>query len=336
MKLKSIFYIILLTLMCGDVCRLSASKAPTTPKILFTSTRDGNREVYVMNPDGSEQVNLTQHPADDLGAVWSPTGDRILFVSDRQGTRVRDLYLMHADGTNARRVFKKKITAWRGHATWSPDGKQFAYTSTDRMRMKSELYLGTFGEEDAELLPRCVFPAWSPNGPEIACHISPQPQTSRLTFINVHTRATERPLPTKALRWQFEPSWSAVGDRLAITGNRHPLPAVLDRDLHNAWKDKQTIFIVNRNGTGLQQLVEEDGPDALTPVLSPDGSKVIYTQDINGQFQIFKIDINTGIRTQLTHLGRNGDGDWFDPAYALPVSPKPELLTTTWGEQKKE
>ena len=62
MKLKSIFYIILLTLICGTVSPLLA-KAPTTPKILFTSRRDGNLEVYTMNPDGSEQVNLTQHPA---------------------------------------------------------------------------------------------------------------------------------------------------------------------------------------------------------------------------------------------------------------------------------
>ena len=50
------------------------AEAPTTPKILFTSARDGNRDVYIMNPDGSEQVNLTQHDADDQNAVWSPTG----------------------------------------------------------------------------------------------------------------------------------------------------------------------------------------------------------------------------------------------------------------------
>ena len=70
----------------------------------------------MMNPDGSEQVNLTQHPADDLDAVWSPTGEQILFISDRQGTRVRDLYLMDADGSNVRRVFKRKIEAWRGRS----------------------------------------------------------------------------------------------------------------------------------------------------------------------------------------------------------------------------
>ena len=327
-------------LLSVGICAVSA-KAPTTPKILFTSSGDGNREVYMMNPDGSEQVNLTQHPAGDLGAVWSPTGDQILFVSDRQGTRVRDLYLMDPDGSNVRRVFKRKITAWRGDATWSPDGKHFAYVSSNRARPKSDLYLGTFGEEDAELLPHCVSPAWSPDGSEIACHISPHAQTSRLTFINVRTREVEQPLPTKALRWQFQPSWSAAGNRLAFSGIKRLLPVILDRDLHNAWRDEQTIFIVNRDGTGLRQLVEEAGPYAEHPVLSPDGSKVLYTQEINGHSQIFKLDINTGVRTQLTHIQgpfrrTNTGGDWFDPAYALPVSPQPNLLTTSWGDVKKQ
>ena len=339
MRVVLVFSMIIFLLICGGVFRVLA-KVPTTPKILFTSTRDGNREVYMMNPDGSQQVNLTQHPAGDLGAVWSPTGEQILFVSDRQGTRARDLYLMDPDGSNVRRVFKKKTTDWRGNATWSPDGKQFAYKSTDRTRPKSGLYLGTFGEADAEHIGNGGSPAWSPDGSEIAYHIGPRPQTSLLTFINVRTREQEQPLPTKALRWQFEPSWSASGDKLAISGIEHPLPVLLDKDLHEAWKDKQSIYIVNRDGTGLRQLVGEAGPDATTPVLSPDGSEVVYTQEINGRLQIFKIDINSGVRTQLTHGGifvqANADADWFDPAYALPVSPQPDLLTTTWGEVKKE
>ena len=341
MRLLLIFCLTFLVLICGDMFQVF-SEAPTTPKILFTSTRDGNREVYMMNPDGSEQVNLTQHPATDLGAVWSPTGEQILFVSDRQGTRARDLYLMDADGGNVRRVFKKKTTDWRGNATWSPDGKQFAYESVDWDRLKFGLYLGTFGEEDAERLPYGASPAWSPDGSEIACS-EPRQLGYRLTFINVRTRAVEQPLPNKALRWQFESSWSAVGDRLAISGIKHPKPVLLDRDLHNAWKDKQGIFIVNRDGTGLRKLVNEAGPEAANPVLSPNGSEVLYTQEINGQLQIFKIDVNSGFRTQLTHVGGpfrqvNSGGDWFDPAYAyaLPVSPQPDLLTTTWGEMKKE
>ena len=339
MRLLFVFFMILLMLVCGAVCRVFA-KVPTTPKILFTSTRDGNREVYVMNPDGSEQVNLTQHPADDLNAVWSPSGDRILFVSDRQGTRARDLYLMDADGLNVRRVFKRKITADRTNPTWAADGEQFAYWSADWDRLEFSLYLGTFGEEDAEHIGNGTSPAWSPNGSEIVCSISRQPHEAQLTFINVNTRAEEQPLPWKTLRRQYEPSWSAAGNRLAFSGNRHPKPAILDRELHNAWKDKQTIFLVNRDGTGLRQLVDEAGPAAHLPVLSPEGSEVVYTQEINGHLQIFKLDINSGVRTQLTHGGiffqANADADWFDPAYALPVSPQPDLLTTTWGKQKKE
>ena len=44
----------------------------------------------MMNPDGSEQVNLTQHPARDTHGEWSPTGEQILFTSTRGGNHVRD------------------------------------------------------------------------------------------------------------------------------------------------------------------------------------------------------------------------------------------------------
>ena len=59
------------------------AKAPETAKIVFTSRRDGNFEIYIMNPDGSD--DLTQHRANDSAPVWSPTGEQILFTSDRGG-----------------------------------------------------------------------------------------------------------------------------------------------------------------------------------------------------------------------------------------------------------
>jgi len=75
-----------------------------------------------MNPDGSEPVNLTRHRANDFSPTRSPTGEQILFVSDRGKTS--DLYLMDADGRHVRQVFHKALD--RGHPTWAPDGKRIA------------------------------------------------------------------------------------------------------------------------------------------------------------------------------------------------------------------
>ena len=157
------------------------------------------------------------------------------------------------------------------------------------------------------------------------------------TYINQCPHGAEKQLlPKNVESFQRDPSWSAAGDKLVFSWNKHPLPPPdAERRVHAEWKDKITVYIVNRDGTDLQQLIEEAGPYAQYPALSPNGEEVLYTQEINGQFQIFRLDLNSGIRTQLTHIaGWNTGGDWFDPAYALPVSPQPQLLTTTWGKVK--
>jgi TolB protein len=67
-------------------------------KIVFDSKRDGKREIYIMDADGSNQVNLTNNPADDFDPVWSPDGKRIAFSSNRDGNY--EIYVMDADGSN--------------------------------------------------------------------------------------------------------------------------------------------------------------------------------------------------------------------------------------------
>lgn len=311
--------------LCAGVCPVFA-KAPNTAKIVYSSTRDGNWEIYTMNTDGSQQVRLTQNFAEDFTPVWSPTGEEILFLSDRDG--VPDLYLMDADGKNVRRVFKK--SARREHPTWSPDGKQIAYVR------KWFIYIATLGKQEEHQLVNGFDPTWSPDGTEIAFARGAF-GSHRLTLVNVRTGRQKQVLPENTLSWQHLPAWSVTGEQIAFSWLNHVLPNGKLFDL----VDKETIYIVNRDGTGLAQIVSEAGKAAMDPIWDPRGNSVVYEQEIDNYFQLFKINLASRVRTQLTHIavgpGRgNADADWFDPIVALSVSPQPQLLTTTWGKVKRE
>ena len=340
MKTIRLFVFAILNMLILDVsvCLVFAT-APTTAKILFTSSRDGNYEVYIMNPDGSEQVNLTQHRANDLNAVWSPTGEEILFVSDREGG-IRDLYLMDPSGSNVRPVFTRKRTSYRDSPTWSPDGKQIAYTHLNWNGVRFHIHVTTLGSQKEEGIVEGRYPTWSPDGTKIA-YMSYIGDTCRVVLIDIHTRRQKHLLPRTATSWQNHPFWSATERKIVFSWNKNPLPRLLPGDRFPAvWLDKETIYIVNRDGTDLRELLNEAGPRAQYPVLSPDGEEVLYTQKINGRLHIFKLDVNSGTRTQLTHIGRvfdaNFRGDWFDPMYLLSVSPQSQLLSTVWGKIKKK
>ena len=103
------------------------SWSPNGARIVFSTDRDGNREVYTMNADGSNPVNLTRDKSYDDSPVWSPTGKLIAFVSDRSG--VPGIYVMNEDGTNVIRLSQGLPIAVLPR--WSADGTQIAFVSDD-------------------------------------------------------------------------------------------------------------------------------------------------------------------------------------------------------------
>ena len=322
MKFTLLRVSLMLILVCPSIYRVWA-QAPETPKIAFTSSRDGNRDIYLMNPDGTQQVKITNHRAHDNMPAWSPTGEQILFASDRDKQQLHwDIYLMDADGSNVQAVFAK--FADRSQPAWSPDGKQIAYRR--REPSGTFIYIGTIDGKKEEKVAIGSCPTWSPDGTEIA-FVSGALEQKHISIFSLGTRKQKVIFPPKApASWiSGRAVWSPKGDKLAFSW-LHQVPL-------EDFADTQTIYIVNRDGTGLVQLVEEAGPQATAPVWSPQGDALLY---IHEDRQVFKIGVDEKQVEQLTHIGINFLGDWFDPAYALPVSPKPQLLTTLWGEVKQE
>ena len=62
-----------------------ASFPGTNGKLVFESNRDGNEEIYTMNADGTNRVDLTRNAADDTDPRWSADASRIVFASNRSG-----------------------------------------------------------------------------------------------------------------------------------------------------------------------------------------------------------------------------------------------------------
>src|SRR5216117_1854859 len=88
--------------------------SPDGTRIAFTSARDGNWEIYVMNADGSNATRLTDNGAQM--PAWSPDGTRIAFTSARDGNW--EIYVMNADGSDPRNLTNNP--AADGGAAWRP------------------------------------------------------------------------------------------------------------------------------------------------------------------------------------------------------------------------
>lgn len=312
-----LFCLTLLTLLGGKICDVWA-KAPKRAKIAFSSNRRGNWDIYLMNTDGSQQVNLTRHPADEFSPVWSPTGEHILFRADRDG--VDDLYLMDADGKNVRKVFR--TSARRIEPAWAPDGSRIAYhTDTPKWSIKVGIIEIGAEKQIVSADQRGGNPSWSPDGNEIA-FVTDLGGSRRIRIINLRTNEEVTFLP-KQSSWMYTPAWGPEGDKIAFSWYK--------------WGDgRQAIFVANRDGSGLKQVVK---PTERTtgPAWSPSGDELLYTEEVGGQLQIFKIALNRRAKRQLTRKGDNITAAWFDPAFAeLPVAPQPQLLTTVWGKIKAD
>ena len=100
--------------------------SPDGQRIAFVAPGVGgenNADIFVVNADGSDLLNLTKHPAEDIQIAWSPDGRYIAFRRGELG--IWTIYITQADGSVCREVFHNRD--WRARdPTWSPDGSQIA------------------------------------------------------------------------------------------------------------------------------------------------------------------------------------------------------------------
>ena len=133
-------------------------------QIVFTSEKNDNVDIYVMDDDGGNRRRLTNSPRDEWSPAWSPNGERIAFVSNS------DIYVMDVNGGNRRNLTKSfDRTAWK--PSWSPDSKRIAFVSGIQGD-EPEIYVmnvdGGIPQKITDNLWLDNDPSWSPDGKRIA------------------------------------------------------------------------------------------------------------------------------------------------------------------------
>lgn len=138
------------------------SWSPDGKRFAFSSTHDGNQEIYVANIDDGEMTRLTQHPGQDMHPCWSPKGDVIAFATDRWGGM--ELALVHPDGTGLERLTTSP--GLDDYPAFAPAGDALAFVSNRDANY--EIYVRRLDSETARNYSRHpgrdTFPTWTRDG----------------------------------------------------------------------------------------------------------------------------------------------------------------------------
>ena len=302
------------------------AQASDAPHIAFTSERDGNNEIYIMDTKGKNLQNLTNHPARDFQPAFSPDGRWMAYVSDRDGNN--RIYLMNRNNNVIRPLTNHLASKGDLDPNWSPDGQWIAFTFIEGEGPASQynIYKINVNSGDLQQLTDTGynrFPRWSPDGDRILFYSS-RKEGNDLFLMKSNGKSARR---VRERRFGGgHPTWSPDGKQIAYRMT----------DLAGVG-----IYIMTDDGQNNRRITREN-TWAYHPAWSPDGQWIAYELEVESPWGNPNRDPNIhlvspdGIETrQLTkHPARDRFPAWV-PENFLSVSPTAEKQTTLWGRLKQ-
>jgi len=300
------------------------SWSPDGSRIAFISQRDGDYEIYTMASDGSDVRQLTNNETDDFAPSWSPDGSRIAFSSRSDSYYdydSSDIYTIASDGFDVRRLTDDEFSGSNSNPSWSPDGSRIAFVSNRaywHTVFSSDDPNRFFDNRDRFFDNRAGYReiyTMSPDGSDVRrltdnessdSELSWSPDGSRIAFVSrraagraeIYTMSPDGSDVRRLTNSQFSDfahSWSPDGSRIAFYSNRDGD----DFELYTRWASDRLDDCADACGSDVRRLTDNRADDRH-PAWSPDGSRIAFSSDRDGDLEIYTMLSDGSDVRQLT------------------------------------
>lgn len=270
------------------------SWSPDGSRIAFSSSRDKNWEIYLVDVRTLEATRVTDNAASDWNPTWAPGGDLTAFVSNRdaKSSTGYDIYsIQPLDKTVTR--FTHRPYGWDGDPSWTPtpvagEPSDFIVFASDRDGNEEIYRLSladlavtrlTYREQTADRSP-----SLSPDGTKIAFQ-SYVDKNWEIFVMDVDGRNVKRLTFNPA--HDALPAWAPNGNKIAFTSDR---------------AGNAEIFAMDVDGTNKKNLSNNPANDQW-PTWSPDSTMLAFQSDRTGNIEIWRMNAADGAeQKQLTGL----------------------------------
>lgn len=302
MKKAITILILVVTVSCNESKQKDNTNSTDAAheKIAFVTNRDGNSEIYVMDSDGKSLENLTNNDSLDYSPSWSGTNSQLYFYSKRGGNA--EIYSLDIVSKNVNRLTNHLANDVLPVS--APNG-EFILFMSDRDSLSRNIYIMNKDGSDVRSLTKNQSyeesPDWSPDGQKIIFtrQLRDSIDNSHAANGEIHIMDSDG---SNVQRLTNKPGYDS-GAKFSPDGNKITF--------YGFDNDQWDLFIMDSDGSNLFNLTN-DSIECYSPDWSSDGKWLVYTAGEKGVYNIWKINLLSKKRIQLTKTtGRNEGPVWI-------------------------